>query len=106
MSKGPAFAEQIRSFVVEIRRRKVWQVAGIYLVAAAAVIGLASDVVPAVALPSSTVTLVTVLALLGFPIAVALAWSYDLTWGGVERTESFLITILDIQQTYGIAAWL
>lgn len=86
MSERPGVAERLRSFVSELRRRKVWQVGGMYLVVAAAVIGLASDIVPAVALPESTVRLVTVLALLGFPVALVLGWTYDVTWGGVERT--------------------
>lgn len=88
MSERRDVADRLRSLVSELRRRKVWQVGGMYLVVAAGVIGLASDVVPAVELPEATVRLVTVLALLGFPVALVLGWTYDLTWGGVERTET------------------
>ncbi len=70
----------------ELRRRKVWRLAAAYIAGAAAVIALASDVVPALHLPDSAVTLVVLLAVLGFPFALVLAWRYDLTWGGLERT--------------------
>lgn len=80
--------ERIGSFGAELSRRKVWRVAVAYAAIGAAVIGVASDVVPAVSLPDSAVTVVVVLVLLGFPVTVLLSWTYDLTWGGVDRTEA------------------
>lgn len=58
----------------ELRRRKVWQVAAVYVVAALAVCGGANDILPRLQLPDWTVTFVIVLTILGFPIAIALAW--------------------------------
>lgn len=50
------------------------------------VIALANDMLPWLRLPDLAVTFVIAVVLLGFPIALALAWTYDLTWGGIERT--------------------
>lgn len=67
-----------QAFLAELRRRKVWQVAGAYLVTGAMLIGAANDVLPRLNLPDWTVSFVVVVTLLGFPIAVVLAWAYEL----------------------------
>jgi len=68
---------QIRAFLAEARRRKVWRVAGAYMVAGAVLVGAANDVLPRLALPEWTVTLVVVVTLLGFPIALVLGWALE-----------------------------
>jgi len=68
---------QIRSFFAETRRRKVWRVAGAYIVVGAVLVGAANDVLPRLALPEWTVTFVVVVTLLGFPIALALGWALE-----------------------------
>jgi Tol biopolymer transport system component/TolB-like protein len=75
-------------FVAELRRRRVSRVAAAYGVIAWLLIQIASDVFPALRLPEWTVTLAVVLLLLGFPIALVLAWAYDVTPEGVVRTEA------------------
>ena len=67
----------LRSLFGELRRRHVVQIVVAYAVFAAAVIGVASDVAPALDLPSRTTTIVVVLALLGLPVAALLAWFYE-----------------------------
>ncbi len=42
---------------------------------------------PALQLPAWTVTLVTALLALGFPVTLYFAWTYDIVPGGVERTD-------------------
>lgn len=81
----------VHGFAGELRRRKVWQVAAIYVVVAAPVIGFANDTLPRLLLPDWTVTFVIVLTILGFPIAIALAWTYDITRGGIERKRTLEI---------------
>lgn len=71
----------------ELERRRVVRVAVVYLVAAWALIEASDVVFPALRLPEWTVTFVVVLALLGFPAALVLAWAFDLTSEGVQRTE-------------------
>lgn len=68
---------QIRSFLAEARRRKVWRIAGAYIVAGAVLVGAANDVLPRLALPEWTVTFVVVATLLGFPIALVLGWALE-----------------------------
>jgi Tol biopolymer transport system component/TolB-like protein len=73
-------------FLAELRRRRVYRVAVAYAIVGWVTIQVASDVVPALHLPEWATTLVVVLALLGFPVALVLAWAYDINPSGVERT--------------------
>ena len=70
----------------ELKRRRVFRFIAMYGVAAFAIIEAADAVFPRMAMPDWTVTLVVRLALLGFPVAVVLAWVFDLTPEGVQRT--------------------
>lgn len=76
-----------RRFLNELRRRRVPQTTAVYLVVAFGVLEAADLVLPRLGLPDWTVTLVLALLLLGLPLVVFLAWSFDLTRGGVERTN-------------------
>ncbi len=77
----------VRGLVSELKRRKVFRVAGVYAVVAFVVVQVADIVFPALHLPGWTVTLVVALAILGFPIALVLAWALEVTPDGVKRTE-------------------
>ena len=73
-------------FFEELQRRKVYRVAAAYVVAAGFLIQMASAAFPAWELPNWTLRLVVVLLLIGFPIAVILAWAYDITPQGIQGT--------------------
>ncbi len=73
-------------FVGELKRRRVPRVALVYLAASFATIEASDVVFPRLGLPDWTVTLVLVLALVGFPVAIGLAWAFDFSGGAVERT--------------------
>jgi TolB-like protein/Tfp pilus assembly protein PilF len=75
-------------FFEEVKRRKVYRVAAAYIIAAGGVIQLASAAFPAWELPNWALRLVITLLLLGFPIALMLAWAYDITPQGVRATPS------------------
>ena len=75
-------------FFEEVKRRKVYRVAAAYIIAAGGVIQLASAAFPAWELPNWALRLVISLLLLGFPIALMLAWAYDITAQGVRATPS------------------
>src|SRR5947207_5074678 len=75
-------------FFEEVKRRKVYRVAAAYIIAAGGVIQLASAAFPAWELPNWALRLVISLLLLGFPIALMLAWAYDLTPQGVRATPT------------------
>ena len=71
-------------FYRELRRRKVIRVALVYLIVAWALVEVASVVSPELLLPDWTVRLVIVLAIIGFPIALVMAWALELTPDGVK----------------------
>jgi TolB-like protein/Tfp pilus assembly protein PilF len=75
-------------FFDEVKRRKVYRVAAAYIIAAGGAIQLASASFPAWELPNWALRLVIVLLLLGFPIALMLAWAYDITAQGVQLTPT------------------
>src|SRR5690349_8569931 len=74
------------SFFEEVQRRKVYRVAAAYIIAAGFIIQIASAVFPAWELPNWSFRLVVVLLLIGFPIALILAWAYDITPEGIKVT--------------------
>src|SRR5881628_3912450 len=75
------------TFVVELQRRKVYRVAAAYIIAAGFIIQIGSAVFPAWELPNWAFRLVVVLLLIGFPIALILAWAYDVTPQGIRVTR-------------------
>jgi TolB-like protein/Tfp pilus assembly protein PilF len=77
----------VSAFFKELQRRKVYRVAVAYAVVAGGIIQLASAVFPAWELPSWALRLVVVLLLAGFPIALILAWAFDVTPAGIQATE-------------------
>lgn len=78
----------VRGFISELRRRRVVRLAVVYVIVAWIVIQAAATIFPALNVPAWGTSLVVVLALLGFPIALVLAWGYDFTSEGVKRTEA------------------
>jgi adenylate cyclase len=70
----------------ELRRRKVFRVAAVYLIVAWLLVQVASTIFQPMGLPPWTLKLVITLAALGFPLACALAWAFDVTSKGIERT--------------------
>ncbi|PYJ51629.1 MAG: hypothetical protein DME87_02595 [Verrucomicrobia bacterium] len=76
------------SFFEEVKRRKVYRVAAAYVIAAGGIIQLASAAFPAWELPNWALRLVIVLLLIGFPIALILAWAFDVTPQGIKSTPA------------------
>src|SRR5881392_2173576 len=75
-------------FFEEVKRRKVYRVAAAYIIAAGFIIQIGSAVFPAWELPNWTLRLVVVLLLAGFPVALILAWAYDVTPQGIQATPA------------------
>jgi TolB-like protein/cytochrome c-type biogenesis protein CcmH/NrfG len=75
-------------FFEEVQRRKVYRVAAAYIIAAGFIIQIGSAVFPAWELPNWAFRLVVVLLLIGFPIALILAWAYDVTPQGIKATSA------------------
>ena len=77
----------LKLFFVELKRRKVYRVAVAYVVVAWILVQVATQVFPFFEVPVWTVRLVILALVLGFPIAVILAWAYDITPAGIKRTD-------------------
>ena len=75
-------------FFEELQRRKVYRVAAAYIIAAGFIIQIGSAIFPAWELPNWTLRLAIVLLLVGFPIALILAWANDVTPQGIRATPS------------------
>ena len=73
-------------WLAELKRRKVFRVAAVYLVGAWLLVQVAGTTFEPMGLPPWTLKLVIALAALGFPLACALAWAFDVTAKGIERT--------------------
>lgn len=75
------------SFWEELRRRRVVRAIAVYGIVAWVVVQVADVFFPALRMPDWTVTLVAVLAVVGFPVTVGVAWVFDRTPEGLQRTE-------------------
>lgn len=74
-------------FYKELKRRYVFRVAVVYTATAFVVLQVADLVVEPLRLPEWTMTLLIVLMVAGFPVALILAWAFDLTPEGIKRTK-------------------
>jgi len=74
-----ALRRSLGGFFRELRRRQVSRVAVTYGAVGWIVVQASTALVPALGIPHWTLSLVTVLLLLGFPVALVLAWAVDLT---------------------------
>ena len=66
------------AWLAELRKRKVFRVAAAYAVVGWLMVEVVAVVLPALNLPHWTVTFTTILLMLGFPVALVLAWSFDI----------------------------
>jgi adenylate cyclase len=77
-----------KNFFAELERRNVYKVAIAYGVVAWLLMQVASQIFPFFEIPNWAVRLVVLLLILGFPIALVLAWAFELTPEGIKLTES------------------
>src|SRR5437667_2533472 len=82
----------LRSFFVELKRRNVYKVAIAYAVVAWLLMQVASQIFPFFEIPNWAVRLVVLLLVIGFPVAVILAWAFELTPEGIKRAEDVDLT--------------
>jgi len=83
MSETPGY----QRLFAELKRRKVFRVMTTYGVVSFVILQVADIAFPGLGLPEWTITLVLALTLVGFPIAIVLAWAFDMTPEGMQRTE-------------------
>ncbi len=73
------------SLIKELRDRKVFKVAIVYVIGGWLLMQVADVMFPALGLPEWTITLVVALLIIGFPVALILAWAYEATPDGIRR---------------------
>jgi TolB-like protein/Flp pilus assembly protein TadD len=76
-----------KNFFAELKRRNVYKVAIAYAVVAWLLMQVASQIFPFFEIPNWAVRLVVLLLVIGFPVALILAWAFELTPEGIKRTE-------------------
>ena len=76
-----------RNFFAELKRRNVYKVAVAYAVVGWLLVQVATQVFPFFEIPNWAVRLVVLAIVIGFPIALVIAWAFELTPEGLKRTE-------------------
>ena len=76
------------SFFSELKRRNVYKVAVAYAVVGWLIVQIATQVFPFFEIPNWAVRLTVLLIVVGFPIALIIAWAFELTPEGLKRTEA------------------
>ncbi|MFQ5689407.1 MAG: hypothetical protein ACE5HQ_03940 [Gemmatimonadota bacterium] len=79
---------RLRRFFQELRRRHVWRVAATYLVVAFLVLQVGDLMFPTLRAPEWAVPLLLGFLIVGFPVALVLAWAFEISPGGVRRTAT------------------
>jgi hypothetical protein len=75
-------------FFAELKRRNVYKVAVAYAIVGWLLVQVATQVFPFFEIPNWVVRLVVLLIIIGFPIALVIAWAFELTPEGLKRTEA------------------
>ena len=76
-----------QQFFAELKRRRVFRVMAVYGVVGFVLLQIVDLAIPALLLPEWTYRLVALILLLGFPVAIVLAWAFESTPDGMKRTE-------------------
>jgi TolB-like protein/Tfp pilus assembly protein PilF len=76
------------SFFAELKRRNVYKVAAAYAVVGWLLVQVATQVFPFFDIPNWGIRLVVLLIVIGFPIALVIAWAFEATPEGIKRTET------------------
>ena len=77
-----------KKLLVEFKRRNVYKVAVAYAVMGWLLIQIATQTFPFLEIPNWAIRLVIMLVAIGFPIALILAWAFELTPEGIRRAET------------------
>ena len=77
----------LRNFFAELKRRNVYKVAVAYAVVGWLLIQVTTQVFPIFEIPNWALRLIVLAIIVGFPIALVMAWAFELTPEGLKRTE-------------------
>src|ERR1700751_194248 len=76
------------NFFAELKRRNVYKVAVAYIVGAWALSQGIAQVFPVFDVPNWLIRSIVILIIVGLPIALVLAWNFEITPEGIKRTET------------------
>src|SRR6478672_9307209 len=96
----------MNSFLSELRRRNVYKVAVAYAVVGWLLVQIATQTFPFFEVPNWAVRLVILLVVIGFPVALIIAWAFELTPEGLKRTESDANADVAPRKQAGGRAWI
>ncbi len=103
----------MRKIIGEFRRRRIFRVLALYVLASWMVAQIGDILFPALALPEWSMSMTVALLVLGFPVAMGLAWAFDVEPDGISRTGEVgesralafpLFVLLLLAATLGLAA--
>ena len=86
-SHSKFLAMNLQNFLGELKRRHVYRVAIAYGIVAWLLVQVATQVFPFFEIPTWIVRLVVLLTVLGFPVALVVAWAFEMTPEGIRRAE-------------------
>src|SRR5207244_12923331 len=78
----------LTKFFGELKRRNVYKVAVAYAVAGWALAQGIAQVFPVFGIPNWAIQMIVLTIVIGFPIALVIAWTFELTPEGIKRTET------------------
>jgi hypothetical protein len=78
---------RFRAFIAELKRRNVFKVASVYAITAWGASMGAAQLLPAFGAPDWSVRFFVLVAILGLPMAIVLAWAYQITPQGIQRDQ-------------------
>ena len=81
-----------KNFFGELKRRNVYKVAVAYIVAGWALSQGIAQVFPVFDVPNWAIRVIVILIIVGFPVAIVLAWAFEITPEGIKRTENVDVT--------------
>jgi TolB-like protein len=82
----------ISNLISELKRRNVFKVAVAYGIAGWLIIQISDTVFPRIGLPDWTITFIIALVVIGLPIALIIAWAFELTPEGIQKSKDIVIT--------------
>src|SRR5437773_424213 len=92
-----------RSFFAELKRRNVYKVAVAYAIVGWLFVQVATQVFPFFEIPNWAVRLIVLVIVIGFPIALVIAWAFELTPEGLKRTEDVDLAVQGRRKSH---AWI
>jgi TolB-like protein/Flp pilus assembly protein TadD len=85
-------AVKIENFFAELKRRNVYKVAVAYAVVGWLLVQVTTQIFPIFEIPNWAVRLIVLVIIIGFPIALVIAWAFEITPEGIKRTEDVDVT--------------